>query len=89
MAKLFLVVLFLGLCGANAAAISTSTQDEASVALRDSIKVIQGLRDRRLFDLAEIYTQQQLSSASLDVVDKASIVMEQIQTSVALSLIHI
>ncbi len=87
MAKLFLVVLFLGLCGANAAAISTSTQDEASVALRDSIKVIQGLRDRRLFDLAEIYTQQQLSSASLDVVDKASIVMEQIQTSVAKAIV--
>lgn len=48
-----------------------------------AVKVIRGLKDRRLFDLAKIFIDEQLNSETLDSIDKSSIVLEQIQVSVS------
>ena len=62
-------------------------QSRKSVALRDAIQVIQGLKNRRLFDLAELYTEQQLTSESISMIEKSAIVMEEIQTKVAQAIV--
>ena len=51
--------------------------------VESTVKVIRGLRDRRLFELADKFSKEQLKSANIAEPDKALIVLEEIQTQVS------
>ncbi len=59
-----------------------SAQDN-SREIQDTVEVIRGLRERRLFELAELYCKDQLVSEAIPTADKYLIVLERIQVKVA------
>ena len=55
---------------------------EQSPAAREAVQVIQGLRQRRLFELVDIYVAERMAAESMNELDKATVVLEAIQAKV-------
>ena len=72
---------------ATCPAASVLSQEQRSPELLEAIKVLQGLRQRRLFDLADLYAEQQLTNGVIEQNEKSAIYLEKIQTQVAAAIV--
>ena len=73
-------ILFV-LCELLTTALSAQKVQKPEV--QAAVRVIDGLKDRSLYDLAEIFIDDQLKAEYLNSIDKSFIVLEQIQVSVS------
>ena len=77
-----LFVYFVHLSGPTSLP-SQETDLEVAIKRSDDSALIDGLRRRRLFDLAELYCQQQLANSNIDPTSQSSLVVELIKTQTA------
>ncbi len=56
---------------------------EDSARIEETVQVMQGLRDRQLFDLAQRFAADQLASEEVQRIDRCTIVIEQIRNATA------
>lgn len=66
---------------------AVAAQDNASGPRSDDTRLIEGLRARRLFDLAELHCRQVLSSPNLTPTEQASFTIELIKTQTARAIL--
>lgn len=75
--RVFLLAAMIGIVSVPSI---SDAQNDAEQKRADEVKLVEGLRQRRLFDLAERFCRQQLASPNLDPTTQATIVVELIKT---------
>ena len=62
---------------------TTAQKFDGPLEVQNCVKMIRGLKERRLFHLAQQYGQSQLESELIQRVDKSTVLNEMIRTKVA------
>ena len=88
MRKPMRVLLFLGLAWVISAGFAAAQESPELIRKReDDSQLVEGLRRRRLFDLAEYYCRDQLNSTSLDPTTQVMLVVELMKTQTAKAIL--